>query len=122
MKIIVSQDKKTIVNAETVERIYAQSKEIFAVTHLGATVSLGSYSTEENALQAMDYIFFGLSIQEDLCGVPAPSDENMTAAVKRDAAAFVEFLSKQEKCSSPELNATMFFRNMNNREKSKKKG
>lgn len=61
MVTILTQDRKNILNAETIDRIYVDGGTIYAES-MGRTVTaVGSFEKPENIVKMMNYIAFGLT-------------------------------------------------------------
>ena len=62
--IIVSQDKKSLINFKSVIRIsiyYMKYVEIYASLYNGKDVNLGSYNTENRAIEVLNEIINSVS-------------------------------------------------------------
>ena len=65
MIIILSQDRKNILNADAVERIYVDGNTIYAATLGGGVTELGKYEKDENVAKVMIYISFSIGSAKD---------------------------------------------------------
>ena len=65
MVVILSQDRRNIINADTVERIYADGNTIYAATLGGGVTELGAYEKNENVAKVMIYISFAIGTAKD---------------------------------------------------------
>ena len=65
MVAILSQDRRNIVNAETVERIYVDGCTINAQTLCGDVITLGIYEKTEVLAKVMIYISFRLATAKE---------------------------------------------------------
>lgn len=77
MVTILTQDRKNILNAETIDRIYVDGGTIYAES-MGRTVTeVGSFEKPENIVKVMNYIAFGLTSVANDGGktVVIPSEE-----------------------------------------------
>ncbi|MBQ8331094.1 MAG: hypothetical protein IJX94_01175 [Clostridia bacterium] len=65
MIAILSQDRKNILNADSVERIYVDGNTIYAKTLTGTVTELGTYEKTENIAKVMLYIGFASAAAKD---------------------------------------------------------
>lgn len=65
MVVILSQDRKNILNADTVERIYVDGNTIYAQQLGGTVTELGTYKKTENVAKVMIYVGFAIGAVKD---------------------------------------------------------
>lgn len=65
MVAILSQDRKNIINADTVERIYVDGNTIYAQMLCGTVTELGAYEKAESVAKVMIYIGFSIAQAKD---------------------------------------------------------
>lgn len=61
MVTILTQDRKSILNVETVDRIYADGGTIYAQSITGTVTEVGRYEKPANIVKVMNYIAFSLA-------------------------------------------------------------
>ncbi len=61
MVMILTQDRKNILNVETVDRIYVDGGVIYAQSLGGTVTEVGRYEKPANIVKVMNYIAFSLA-------------------------------------------------------------
>ena len=77
MVMILTQNRKSILNVETVDRIYVDGWTIYAQSLGGTVTEVGSFKKPENITKVMNYIAFSIASASKDGGktVVIPSEE-----------------------------------------------
>lgn len=94
MTTIISQDKKSIINSEAIERITAEPMKtdngvgIWVHTLNGADILVGTFNNTKNADKVMTYIAFALTASDKATVIPS------NATVENDKEIAGKFIGK----------------------------
>ena len=89
---IISQDRRTIVNAESIEKIEVDGGVIFATTINGGVTELGRYQEKASLEKVMDYIALSMAGAVGGKAIIMPTED----AVKKSHKTFKSFLKDLE--------------------------
>ena len=96
MVVILSQDRKAILNAEEIKNIHEHNGVIFARTKDSDNIALGTYNRPENITKVMTYIGYSLSMAKDAGGMIVIPSEDVVNNDKEIAKQFVEALKAKK--------------------------
>lgn len=79
MVVIISQNRKTIVNAEAIESISYSGNGLLTAVTQHQTVLLGTYRDPHNAVKIINYLGFFMGAAKDGCKTIILPSENVVA-------------------------------------------
>lgn len=114
MVCILSQDRRSIINVETVKRIFVDQDTIYTLSLDDDVFAIGTYKKPENVLSIMQYIGFSMASAKDgnkTIIIPSenavPSGKEIADRIEKAAREKKEQSEKPEAELTPEFKAIL---------------